>query len=245
MVVVKHIEAGDVSDATTDGALLDDAGVLVLQATNLRTGAIALEHLDATRAAAAAGRNLPLTTWVDSMEALTGDHAISNAVAPGDLVSPGGTDLELTPPVGGAGTLSTGDVLRWWFTAVVKTVDFAAAPEADYYHLTIEVDGTDDNGAATVTSLDVLEALGIPSSFSMNAGRVVAAALGAGIDRGIAAQRLAFEGTYVHVPDVDAVFSVAGGDVHIDALRVRCWVEDAGNSVTLKQGRLTAMICKG
>lgn len=237
-----RVNPGDVSSATEDDAVLDDVAAEAFNGSNVRTGAITLGHFSATRNATPASASLPITTWIDTVADDGGsDH---DTATPGTVVSPGGADMELTPPGGARGTLAEGDILRWHFSAVVTVVDFTTDEAADRYSLIVEVDGTDDNGSVTLSQINVAE-LGIVRNFSMNTGGVPSTVSGAGINKEIQQQRIEISGVYIHLPSSRSVFSANGGGVHIDAIRVRCYVQTATNMVTLDKCRFTALICKG
>lgn len=241
-VVTTYIEPGDTSNPTTDDELLTTMETVVFDSSNLRTGAIALPHFVATRSPVLSDINVPVTTWIDQIQEVTAATSTHGSIVPGTVISPGGTDMELTPPVGFRGTLRAGMVLRWQFTCTVDSVDNTGNTELDRYSIMVEIDGTDDNGAATITPHDTDE-IGLVGSWSMAQANVVATAPGAGVNLTTIEQgKIGINGIYIHE---EGVFSVGGGNVHIDAIRVRCFVQDALNEVVLKETTLLAMICKG
>jgi hypothetical protein len=236
-----QIEPSDVSDPATDGALLTAVETLVVDEVNLRAGSVGLGHLAATRAGTAAASNLPVTRWIDSIApAGTSAHAAGGL---GTVVSPGGTDLELIPIAGSRGTLGEGDVLRWHFSGVVDVVNDAGAPDDDLYTFYLEITGTDGNGAAVRTSL-TREEFGIAADYSMNVAGLPIGDPAFGSNFRVQQQPVGFSFAYSHA-EGDAVFSILGGDVHIDLIRVMCRVSDVLNSLVVHDCRLTAMIVGG
>lgn len=240
-VVVPQIEPSDVADATADGQVLEDVEALIYDAANLRSEAVALPHLDVARTTDPADFAGPIVSWADQIAVTTGTSTHGDA-SPGTQVSPGGTDVELAPVAGARGTLRDGDVLRWHFQARVTSVT-DTVPDDDLYTAYVEITGTDDNGTTVVTSISRDE-LGIPATYSMNpaAQPVGGDAFGSNYD--IEQQQIGFSGIYIH-RESDAIFSVNGGNVHIDLIRVLIFVSDATNEVVVTDATLIAMITKG
>lgn len=241
-VVVNPVAPAQVTDAAADGEFLDDVVALVVETVNLRPEAVAPPHFDVTRSSTPASAELATVTWVDTIT-LTAPSAAIDDEDPGLTLQLGGVTLQLLPPDDVRATLATGDVLRWHLSLLVDSVDPSGNPEADRYYVEMNFTGEDDNGPLTRAAGDSQE-LGFIAGYSMSTGGVGA---GSGGDDSSAAnqtidlQRIHLSGWYIH----DGEWSANGGDVRFSFINVRIYVEDGANSVTVSNGTLTAMICKG
>lgn len=235
---INNVHLGDTTNATTDGQFLDDVEGLLVEAINLRPESVAGPHFAATRSPDADDCELVTLGWIGTTSG--SGTSVHGDVDPGTAVAPGGTTLELLPPNETRSRLQTGDVLRWHFGCLVDEVDFSGNGEDDRYYVEVLITGVDDNGTTTKGAGDSQE-LGIIAGFSMTSGGVDNAADGAGTNRPMHLQRIHVSGMYIH----DGEFTTNGGNVRISAIRVRIYVQDASNEVTVSNATLTAMIVKG